>query len=320
MHHLPAGWHRLESWLTLIWEILIPFLIFGPRSARLAAACVFTLFQMINTLTANYGFFCYLAFCLGIFLLTDRDVLPLLSSIRRRFTGWRRHWTDRGYAVRRGVARLRLFQRARRRWLVRFTLPISSARPALSIARRIGAALAVTCYIGVSLDGGITSFWPEKAPAGSFFEEARTLYSPFRAINTYHLFGHITTKRIEPEFQLYYAGDFHPLTFRYKPGPVDRAPPFVAPHQPRVDFQLWFYGLSYRQSTPSYVVALIQRLCHDPRAVESLFATRLPPHPEAARIAFYEYKFTSFDEWRQSGAWWKRTPLDQRTVSCDRLH
>jgi hypothetical protein len=149
------------------------------------------------------------------------------------------------------------------------------------------------------------------------FQEARALYSPFRAINVYHLFGHITPERIEPEFQLYYAGDFHPLVFNYKPGPLNRAPPFVAPHQPRVDFQLWFYGLSYRQGAPSYIVNLLKRLCQDPEAVQSLFTTRLFPHPEAARVVFYRYNFTSFDERRQTGDWWQRTLLDQmRGVPC----
>ena len=51
-------------------------------------------------------------------------------------------------------------------------------------------------------------------------------------------------------------------------GAPARAPPFVAPHQPRVDFRLWFYGLSYRRGMPAYVATLLERLCTDPEAIQ----------------------------------------------------
>ena len=35
------------------------------------------------------------------------------------------------------------------------------------------------------------------------------------------------------------GGPFVPIPFRYKPGPLGRAPPWVAPHQPRLDWQMW---------------------------------------------------------------------------------
>ena len=91
---------------------------------------------------------------------------------------------------------------------------------------------------------------------------------------------------------------------------MKRRPDFVAPHQPRVDFQLWFYGLGYRASSPAYVDALVERLCRDPSAVQSLFRDRLPSHPRAVRIAYWHYRFTSADERRATGAWWTRTPVD----------
>ena len=33
------------------------------------------------------------------------------------------------------------------------------------------------------------------------------------------------------------------MTFRYKPGPLNRAPRWVAPDQPRLDWQMWFAAL-----------------------------------------------------------------------------
>ena len=73
-HHLPVWWHHLESRATLALELGVPFAIFGPRRARLAAAACFALFQLANAATANYGFFCYLAVVLNVFLLDDADV------------------------------------------------------------------------------------------------------------------------------------------------------------------------------------------------------------------------------------------------------
>jgi len=84
---------------------------------------------------------------------------------------------------------------------------------------------------------------------------------------------------------------------------VRRAPDFVAPHQPRVDFQLWFYGLSFRRGTPTYVRTLLERLCTDPAAVQELFTKPLPPAPTAVRIQFWRYHFSPRGQPR---AWWTR--------------
>jgi len=73
-HHLPRAWHLVESRAVLALELVVPFAIFGPRRPRLVAAAAFTLFQVVNIATANYGFFCYLALALHVTLLDDADV------------------------------------------------------------------------------------------------------------------------------------------------------------------------------------------------------------------------------------------------------
>jgi hypothetical protein len=102
----------------------------------------------------------------------------------------------------------------------------------------------------------------------------------------------------------------------YKPGPLDRAPPFVAPHQPRVDFRLWFFGLGFRRGVPEYAGVLLHRMCTDPEAVQPLFTSSLPEHPEAVRIVFGRYRFTSFGD--EGDAWWTRSWIGMiPEVSCD---
>jgi lipase maturation factor 1 len=306
-HHLPAWWHHFESRATLVLELVVPFAVFGPRRARLGAAAVFTLFQIANAATANYGFFCYLAAALHVFLLDDADITGAASRIARLVPdaarGLARWWPLPG-------SRAKLSRQPR------------TPLPGLLWAGRIGAALLVALS---SLDA-LASFVDGSAVvevAGPILR----LAAPFRVVNTYHLFGSITRERIEPELQTLDAGDpaaregdpsgwtAHDLW--HKPGAVDRRPDFVAPHQPRVDFQLWFYGLSFRRRQPRYVDALIDRICQDPAAVQPLFPAPLPPRPAAVRLVFWQYAFTSPAEHRATGAWWRRARVAMsRAVPC----
>ena len=139
----------------------------------------------------------------------------------------------------------------------------------------------------------------------------------FRLVNTYHLFASITRERIEPEFQTL-AGDrpdenddaawtAHDLL--HKPGVPARRPDFVAPHQPRLDFQLWFHGLDFRRGRPAYVHMLLERMCEDADAVRPFFVDPLPAHPRAVRVVYWQYHFASRAEKRATGAWWTRERL-----------
>lgn len=312
MHHAPQWWHHLESWLTLAWEIAIPFLIFGPRLTRRVAFAVFTAFQTINFFTANYGFFCILALILQVTLLEERDVLAsqrVLNRVHRRF-GLSKPW-------RRIRAFHRLTLRKLHRLPSRLWLTVAMPARAWAVVTHVTAALLVCTYLSLSVHGGVATFWRNALPKDGFLSSLQGFYGPYRLVNTYHLFAAITRSRIEPEFQVMTGAEFVPLAMHYKPGPPDRAPPFVAPHQPRVDFLLWFYGLSYRRGTPLYVKNLLRRLCEDPQAVQPLFIDPLPSKPHAVRIAFFSYHFTTAEERASSGNWWTRTPVDSPfTLPC----
>jgi hypothetical protein len=179
-----------------------------------------------------------------------------------------------------------------------------------------GARLAaLVLYLGVSLLDGLTHF--AGAPWVERLHPLRAAWAPVRLVNTYHLFGHITRERIEPVLESFDGTTWREHDLRHKPGDPARRPGFVAPHQPRLDFQLWFYGLSYRHGTPAYVAALLERACRDPRALDGAFAAPLPATPEAVRLVFYEYHFTSPAERRSGGAWWRRDKRDEtRPIPC----
>jgi hypothetical protein len=290
-HHLPAWWHAVESWTTLLFELVFPFFIFGPRPLRLFAAGFFTFFQLFNASTANYGFFCYLAIALHVFCLDDVDVERAWAWVRARFP--------------------RLGRSA-----VEPVVPVELSPRGKKI--ELATSVAVLLVFGsISLVDGLVAFghFPR---FDSAVEPLREAWYPFRLVNTYHLFAAITVDRIEPEFQTRDHGVWSAHDLRYKMGDVTRRPGLVAPHMPRVDWQLWFYGLEFQHGTPDWVVNLLDRLCNDPAAVQSLFVAPLDPHPEAVRIVFWDYRFTTADEKRATGAWWRRSKVaETRPIDCD---
>jgi hypothetical protein len=177
------------------------------------------------------------------------------------------------------------------------------------------ALLAVTSlYIGLSALEAWLHFGDRSGDLATDAAPLRGLYAPFRVVNTYHLFAAITRERVEPEVQTSDGATWTAHDLRYKPGDVNRAPPFVAPHQPRLDFQLWFYGLGHRRGVPPYVASLLTRVCSDPEAVQGFFSAPLPARPAAARVAFFRYRFTpkgAADRASGAGdpaAWWSREP------------
>ena len=102
--------------------------------------------------------------------------------------------------------------------------------------------------------------------------------------------------------------NWRPYEFKYKPGDPARAPTFVIPHQPRLDWQMWFAALSSPGRNPWFHNLLIRLLQNKP-AVTALFKTNPFPDdaPYAVRALFYEYHFTTPKERRATGHWWKRS-------------
>jgi hypothetical protein len=294
-HHMPLWWHKLESWGTLTFELGVPFGIFGPRRVRQATAGILTGFQLINILTANYGFFAYLAITLHVFLIDERDLIQLWTRLR-----------------------LRLPSNLRQRLKLDPSQSETQPPPPKQWRHVLGVATAVivsVSFVTISTIDALINFARSEALVGALLP-LRDHYVQFRVINTYHLFGQITTERLEPEFQTSDGAAWTAHYLWHKPGDPHRRPDYVAPHQPRVDFQLWFYGLSPR-SAPAYVETLVARLCRDPQAVQPLFRDRLPAQPRAVRIAFWQYHFTSPSERAASGDWWTRTLLGTTsTIEC----
>jgi len=144
---------------------------------------------------------------------------------------------------------------------------------------------------------------------GSVYARAES----FRIVNGYGLFRVMTKDRNEIIIEGSADGiDWQSYEFKWKPGGVKRAPGWCAPHQPRLDWQMWFAALgSYRQN-PWFVQTVIALLHGKPR-VAALFEENPFPEspPRYIRATLYRYRFTSAEEHRQTGAWWKRQALGE---------
>ncbi|MEJ7735252.1 MAG: lipase maturation factor family protein [Polyangiaceae bacterium] len=316
-HALPETWHRMESWLTLLLELVVPFAAFGSRKVRLGALAALTAFQLVNAATANYGFFVWLAVALHLFLLDDADLGRVQLALRRRL-GRR----VRGALCGLRRARRRLARRAARAWAAlpsvsRRAVPGRSPGRARSVALWVLGAWWALLSTVVALDRFTDSRTWDATGLGALGLPAR-----LRLVNVYHLFGQITRDRIEPEVQTTDAlgedGDgpaedpaepdagWRAHDLRHKPGDPGRAPGFVAPHQPRLDFQLWFYGLAFRRGMPAWVASLLDGVCDDPARVQGFFAAPLPEAPARTRMVFWRYRFSTPEQRRETGAWWTR--------------
>jgi hypothetical protein len=98
--------------------------------------------------------------------------------------------------------------------------------------------------------------------------------------------------------------------FRYKPGDLKRAPRWVQPHQPRLDWQMWFAALSNYQSNPWFLGFALRLLEGSPEVLALLETNPFPEHPPRyIRAMSYSYTFTDRETRRRTGAWWAREPL-----------
>jgi len=131
---------------------------------------------------------------------------------------------------------------------------------------------------------------------------------PFRIANGYGLFRVLTKSR--PEIILEGSADgvnWLPYQFKWKPGDVMQPPQWVAPHQPRLDWQMWFAAFStYQQNL--WFVRLVDCLLEDKAEVIGLLARNPFPNdpPRYIRAMLYDYHFASLAEHKATGIWWKR--------------
>jgi lipase maturation factor 1 len=282
--HFPHWFHIATAGGTLFLELVVVFLLFFPRRVRILCFWIVTPWQIGVILTANYTFLNYLVLALGFLLLDDRFL--------RRFVPARLHPValepsnvdDDPGAIQQPAFRLHLR------------------------SLRLAIAAVMLTWIGYATTAELVGMFlhPNRLP----WAPVQAL-EPFRIANQYGLFAVMTRGRYEIEFQGSNDNQhWSAYTFRYKPQALNEKPGLYAPYQPRFDWNLWFASLG--DWNQNQIVPLTEeRLLSNDSSVLHLF--RASPFssapPRYVRAVLWQYWFTTLDEKRHTGNWWRRSLL-----------
>jgi hypothetical protein len=272
-HQLPELVLRSATAATLVIELLVPFMMFMPRRWRFAAAWITILWQLLIILTSNHNWINLLTIALCLFLFDDRAL--------RRVLPIRPVSSQMAVRVRDNAAiKLRTIIFA---MMAAFILIVSFAQlRMLSTGQDVGGRL-----------GKLLGYM-----------------DAYRVVNMYHVFPTMTTERIELELSGSVDGrEWKAYRFKYKPGYLDERPQLVMPHQPRLDWQIWFVPLHAKHLPwfEEFLYALLDNsadvtalLEHNPFSDDA---------PKYIRVDAYKYTFTTPEQKQQSGNWWQREAL-----------
>ena len=283
VQHLPHWFHAATVYATLALELGLVWMLFLPQRWRTVCFFIVTPWQIGVILTANYTFLNYLVLALGFLLLDDGFFEAVLPKV----------WAK---------ARARIDQEKESP----STQITESTRRLLNIWKM--ATLASTSLLLTWIAYATT------VPMGWMFVNIPlptspvTALEPFRIANRYGLFAVMTRGRYEIEFQGSNDGqNWTTYTFRNKPQALNEAPRIYAPYQPRFDWNLWFASLGTWRDYPIVPNTEI-RLLQGSKDVIDLFK-RDPffgKPPTQIRAVLWQYWFTSMEQKRTTGMWWRR--------------
>ena len=279
----PEWFKKFSVAFCLVIEIIVPFFIWAPRRLRLLACGLLILLQLIIGATGNYNFFNLLTIALCLLLVDD-------AIWRRRSGAVQTNGGTRSVVSHYFLDRLSIY------------------------------AAIIALVLALPLDS-----WFIYSSFGRYPEPPRLVQrvEAFRILNGYGLFRVMTKDRKEIVIEGSADGlEWKPYEFKWKPGDVMRAPGWCQPHQPRLDWQMWFAALGPAQQNP-WLVQTVVALLRGKQPVSKLFERNPFPEtpPRFVRATFYRYRFTTAEEHRQTGAWWSRQELGEYlpTVSLEDL-
>jgi hypothetical protein len=302
VEHLPHWFHAASAAGTLVLELGIVWMLFLPRRVRILCFLIVTPWEIGVILTANYTFLNYLVLSLGFLLLDDRFLLPFIPA---RYRGKvasvspmpkRTEDDQREEPV---IDESSTAEEEHRQTVV----PDGIAGHLSAIRIAISAVLLTWIFYNTTAEMLLIPFRELPLPTKPI-----AALEPFRIANQYGLFAVMTNGRYEVEFQGSNDGqNWTPYPFRYKPQALNEAPRIYAPYQPRFDWNLWFASLGdWRQD--EIVPLTEERLLDNDNDVLALFRSNpfLHAPPRYVRAVLWQYWFTSRDEKRETGNWWRR--------------
>lgn len=288
-HQLPTGVKKAATATMFAIELVVPFFVLPRWVLRRWAALALIALQVAIAATGNYGFFNLLSAVLVLPFLPDAWLRRLFPSRLWRFLQPRRANPDA------------LTEEAE-------PAPVSTrTHDRLASAAAAIRLLLFAVLVPLSLVQAALMFVPEEripAPALRALEYSSVIHG----VNRYGLFAVMTRERPEIVLEGTVDGEtWLPYEFKYKPGALAQRPRYSAPHQPRLDWQMWFAALRpYRRG--GWIDGLCIRLLQGSPDVLWLFDHDpfYGRKPQQIRAIRYRYEFTSLAERRAAGAYYKR--------------
>ncbi|MFI4869860.1 MAG: lipase maturation factor family protein, partial [Steroidobacterales bacterium] len=268
---LPLGVLKFLTGGTFVVELILPFWIFCPRRLRFFAAFGILVLQSCILLTGNYNWFNLQTMLLGLLLFDDAALQKILP----------------------------------RRLILLLPVRAEQKAPRRAVTVIVGALalLIVFCSL-VQMDVRFGGRPPAMAQA------VDRVIEPLHIVSGYGLFAVMTTERDEIVIEGSYDGvEWSEYEFRYKPGDISRRPPWNIPHQPRLDWQMWFAALEDPRRL-RWFPRFLQAVLENKPAVMALMERNPFPNkpPVYVRAQFYEYSYSSNEE-KAKGLWWSRRLL-----------
>uniref|UniRef100_A0A8C7G5A7 Lipase maturation factor n=1 Tax=Oncorhynchus kisutch TaxID=8019 RepID=A0A8C7G5A7_ONCKI len=331
IQQLPDWYLKLGTVGLLVTEIAVPPLYFAPiRSLRLAAfyiqVCVKLMFL------GNYGFLPLLSLALTFSLLDDDHISYWLGHGKKKRTKSMTSFSS--YATFMIVMYLSCFVAFTQQQfgnLLKLVTGPTIWVGVLSLTWEVVAAmLGCVCVRGclwklwglvqwaVFASAAVAMFAISVVYSSKILPEVRQAYSlveRYRLVSAYSLDSRMTGVAGRSEVILEGSMDKNTWTeieFMYKPGNVGVAPPVVAPHQPRLDWQMSQAAQGLAKQSP-WFTGLVHCLLQGNKDVVRLIQTDSAQYPFSQappvylRASLYRYWFT---QTTQDGSgpneWWRR--------------
>ncbi len=283
-YYLPQWFNEFCVAAVLVIELIVPFFVFLSRRFRLFAAWSFIVLQGSIILTGSYNFFNVLTILLCLFLFDDEDVEKRLP-----------------------------------------TQLISAIRQKQSSPTSIANA-AAKFWVALVLLVCATQIW--------MYHAKRTPVTPldylvqatstFALINNYGPFAIMTTERLEIIVEGSNDGNsWQAYQFNYKPVNLDQPLKWNIPHQPRLDWQMWFAAME-KPAADSWFAKFMGRLQEgSPQVLSLLAANPFPEKPPVyLRALLYRYSYATREQRAATGQIWQREylrvywPLESQCCCC----
>jgi hypothetical protein len=312
VQHFPHWFHGSSAFFTLALELVLIWLAFLPRRFRIALFFVVTPWQIGIILTANYTFLNYLVLVLAFLLLDDRFLMRFCPGQRKRLL-LDLPLTSAGHAHAPASAQLSVLTSPSSPSIEKAPASRDAWRDAWRKNRFWLAPLrvAITAVLLLWIFYATTAQMVWMIMSAPLPTSPVAMLDPFRIANRYGLFAVMTRGRYEIEFQGSNDGQtWIAYPFRHKPQELNKPPRIYAPHQPRLDWNLWFASLGEWRDNPLVLRTQRRLLSNDPDVL-ALFAANPFPQapPRQVRAVLWQYWFTSMAEKREHGLWWRRELL-----------